>query len=56
MIKYIKMLKWLIKNKEILEKIVEKQDKINNEKSFSLQGVPDFQLEYINDMLKNEKN
>ena len=55
MIKYIKMLKWLIKNKENLEKLIEKQENIKNDKSFSLQGVPDFQLDYINDVLKEEK-
>lgn len=55
MIKYIKILKWLINNREKLEKLIEKQEvKVKND-SFSLQGVPEFQMDYIKDLLKEDK-
>lgn len=56
MMKYIKILKWLITNKEKLEKIIEKDDKKTQDKDYSLAGVPDFQLKYINDILNADKN
>ena len=56
MIKYVKILKWLIENKEKLEKVIEKNEKKTQEKDYSLAGVPDFQLKYINDILNADKN
>ena len=53
--KYIKILKWLIENKEKLEKLIEnKENKVKND-NISLAGVPDFQLSYINDILEADK-
>lgn len=53
--KYIKILKWLIENKEKLEKLIENKEKKATEKDYSLAGVPDFQLKYINDILEADK-
>lgn len=53
--KYIKILKWLMENKEKLEKLIENKEKKATEKDYSLAGVPEFQLEYINDMLEADK-
>ena len=53
--KYIKILKWLIENKEKLEKLIENKEKKATDKTVSLAGVPDFQLGYINDILEADK-
>lgn len=52
----IKKLLWLIKHKEEIEELLNKKEDIkkSNEK-FSLQGVPDYQLDYINDILGEDK-
>lgn len=55
MMKYIKILKWLIRNKENLEKLIENKEKKSKEKDVSLAGVPDFQLQYINKILEDKK-
>lgn len=55
MIKYIKFLKWLLKNKEKLEKLIENKENKGQNKDVSLAGVPDFQLQYINDILEEKK-
>ena len=52
MIKYIKLLKWLLKNKEKLEKLIETKEKKVQNTDVSLAGVPDFQLQYINDITR----
>ena len=57
MIKFFKKLKWLIKNQELLQKLIEQQkEPQKKEKNYSLEGVPDYQLKYINDILEAEKN
>lgn len=53
MIKIFKKLIWLIKNQEKIQKFVERDNKSKN--NYSLAGVPDYQLEYINDILEAEK-
>lgn len=52
MLKFFKKLRWLIKNQEKLAALIEKKTK--NEQ-FSIAGVPDYQLDYINDILEAEK-
>lgn len=48
----IKKLIWLIKNQEKLQKLLSKpQDKKVEEKNFSTEGVPDFQKDYVEDLL-----
>lgn len=54
----MKNLKWIIENKEEIEKIIKNYNKKNNktnEKSYSLAGVPDFQREYVKELLEKEK-
>ena len=47
----IKKLIWLIKNQEKLEKLLSKPEKNTEEKNFSTDGVPDFQKDYVEDLL-----
>lgn len=52
----IKNLMWLIKHKEEIEKMLEKPKKVEKpkeEKNYSIAGVPDFQKEYVNDLLND---
>ena len=58
----IKDLIWLIKHKKEIENIienygntenVEKSDK-NEDKKYSIAGVPDFQKQYVNDLLNGK--
>lgn len=49
----IKKLIWLIKHQEEIEKII-KQPKKKEEKNYSIAGVPDFQKEYVNDLLSGK--
>lgn len=51
----IKKLIWLIKNQDKIEKLVSKKDKKEKEKDYSIAGVPDFQKEYVNDLLNGNK-
>ena len=56
MIKFFKKLKWLIKNQEKIEELLNKPEpKKKEEKNYSLAGVPEYQLDYINDILEVEK-
>lgn len=54
----IKKLIWLIKHQEEIAKAIKKLEKKNNDKSYSIAGVPEFQKEYVNDLLsgKLDKN
>ena len=55
----IKKLKWLIKNQEEIQKMLEEKDKpkvTREDKNYSLAGVPEYQLNYINDILEADKN
>lgn len=54
MIKFFKKLKWLIKNQEKIEELLNKPEP-KKEKNYSLAGVPEYQLDYINDVLEVEK-
>lgn len=49
----IKKLIWLIKHQKDLEKLISKP--VKEEKSYSLKGVPEYQLDYIKKALSNEK-
>lgn len=52
-------LKWFIENKGAIEKMLNDFNKNKNKKSndagYSLAGVPDFQREYVNEILQKEK-
>ena len=52
----IKKLIWLIKNQEQIEKLLKEgiPKKDNKGNDFSIAGVPEFQKEYVNDLLKSE--
>lgn len=56
MIKAIKALKWLVQNKEKLEKLLKVEKSKSSNKNYDLSGVPAFQLDYINDILGTDKN
>lgn len=51
---------WLIKHKDEIEKMLEKPKKAKepkddkNNKKYSIAGVPDFQKEYVNDLLSGK--
>lgn len=52
--KYIEILKWLIKNKERLEDLLNEKPKAKEESRYSLAGVPKNQLSAIDDILKDD--
>jgi len=56
MIKALKALKWLVQNKEKLEKLLKAEKSKSSNKNYDLSGVPAFQLDYINDILGTDKN
>lgn len=52
----IKKLRWLIKNQEKIQELLEnKEEPKKNDKNYSLAGVPEYQLNYINDILEADK-
>jgi hypothetical protein len=52
----IKKIKWLLQNQEKIEAfLVEKDKKSSKNDDFSFAGVPDFQKEYVIELLKKEK-
>ncbi len=54
--KYIRVLKWLIKNQEELQKLIDKKpEKKKGELRYSLAGVPKNQLDAIDDILKDDE-
>lgn len=56
MINFFKKLKWLIKNQEKIQELLEnKEEPKKNDKNYSLAGVPEYQLNYINDILEADK-
>jgi len=56
MIKFFKKLKWLIKNQEKIQELLEnKEEPKKKENNYSLAGVPEYQLNYINDILEADK-
>lgn len=57
MIKFFKKLGWLIKHQEEIEKLLTKPKKKNglNDGTYSLAGVPENQLTYIQKILSEDK-
>lgn len=57
MIKFFRKLKWLIYNQEKIEKLLEtsKEKPKKEDKSYSVQGVPEYQLDYVNKLLAEKK-
>lgn len=61
MIRIIKDLKWLSANKDRLKEMLAVIDDMKKEKpkkeerNYSLAGVPEYQLDYINDILEADK-
>ena len=52
----IKKIKWFLQNQEKIEAfLVEKDKKSSKNDDFSFAGVPDFQKEYVIELLKKEK-
>lgn len=51
--KFIKKLIWLIKNQEKIEMLLTNKTK-KSEKDYSIAGVPDFQRDYIDDLLSGK--
>lgn len=52
----IKKIKWFLQNQEKIEKfLTEKAQKETKNDDFSFAGVPDFQKEYVIELLKKEK-
>lgn len=51
----IKKLIWLIKHQEELKKLLSKSETKKDDKNFSTDGVPDFQKEYVEDLLNGNK-
>ena len=47
----IKKLIWLIKNQEKIAKLLSEPKKQEDEKGDSIDGVPDFQKDYVTDLL-----
>lgn len=50
----LKKLIWLIKHQKEIEELLAKKS-INEEENYSLKGVPEYQMEYINKLLSSEK-
>ena len=57
MIIFFRKLKWLINNQEKLKKLLEttNEEPKKEDKSYSLQGVPDYQLDYVKKLLAEKK-
>ena len=56
MIKFFKKLRWLVKHQEELESLLTKPKKKGlNDGTYSLAGVPDSQLPYIQQILSEDK-
>lgn len=57
MIIFFRKLKWLINNQENLKKLLEtsNEEPKKEDKSYSLQGVPDYQLAYVQELLAEKK-
>lgn len=57
MIIFFRKLKWLINNQEKLKKLLEtaNEEPKKEDKSYSVQGVPEYQLDYVNKLLAEKK-
>lgn len=54
----IKNLEWFIENRDSIEKMLKDYNKNKNKKDdecYSLAGVPDFQRQYVKELLEKEK-
>ena len=55
----IKKLRWLIKHQKEIEALLNAKEQIDDKKEkeqrYSLAGVPEYQLQYIDDILKDDK-
>ena len=55
MIKFFKKLKWLIKNQDKIEKLLDNKTETKEDLRYSLAGVPKYQLKDIDDILHNDE-
>ena len=57
MIIFFRKLKWLINNQEKIKKLLEtaNEEPKKEDESYSLQGVPDYQLDYVKKLLAEKK-
>lgn len=55
MIKFFRKLKWLIKHQAELEKLLTKKETPINDGTYSLVGVPEYQKEYIKELLSEKQ-
>jgi hypothetical protein len=55
MIKFFRKLRWLVKHQEDIEKLLKNPKDSFNDGTFSLAGVPENQLKYINQILSENK-
>lgn len=54
--KFIKKLIWLVKNQDKIEKLLKTPTKKSSNDDLSVAGVPDFQREYVDDLLSGRLN
>ena len=57
MIIFFRKLKWLINNQENIKNLLEtaNEEPKKEDESYSLQGVPDYQLDYVKKLLAEKK-
>ena len=55
MIKFFKKLRWLIKHLAELEKLLTKKESQLDDGTYSLVGVPEYQKEYIKELLSEKQ-
>lgn len=51
MIKFFKKLLWLVKNQEKIDSLINKK---SSDKNYSLVGVPEYQQQYVTDILEDD--
>lgn len=54
----IKKIRWMIEHQEDLENIINKQNELKTsqqDKNFSIGGVPDFQRDYVSKLLSDDQ-
>jgi hypothetical protein len=55
MIRFFRKLRWLIKHQEEIEKLLTKKETLINDGTYSLIGVPEYQKEYIKELLSDKQ-
>ena len=55
MIRFFRKLRWLIKHQEEIEKLLTKKETAINDGTYSLIGVPEYQKEYIKELLSDKQ-